>query len=117
LTGGAALALIRGDLEAEGALAGVLVALLASAVVLVPLGMATWFAPALVTLHQIAPVDAMKLSFRGSLRNVLPFAVYGVICLILALLATLPAGLGWLVFLPVLAGSVYAGYKDIFVRR
>ncbi|RPI45404.1 MAG: hypothetical protein EHM59_10250 [Betaproteobacteria bacterium] len=117
LTGGAVLALIRGDVDAGGALASVLVALLASAVMLVPLGMATWFAPALVTLQRMAPVDAMKLSFRGCLRNVSAFLVYGVLCLILSLLATLPAGLGWLVFLPVLAASVYAGYKDIFLHR
>ena len=116
LTGGAAIGLIRGDLEAGGAIASVMVALLASVVVIVPLGMATWFAPALVTLHEIAPVEAMKLSFRGCLRNTLAFVVYGVLCLILALLATIPAGLGWLVFLPVLAASVYAGYKDIFLR-
>jgi uncharacterized membrane protein len=64
----------------------------------------------------VPPVEAMKASFRGCLRNWLPFLVYGVIAFILALLATLPAGLGWLVLLPVLTGSVYAGYKDIFLQ-
>jgi uncharacterized membrane protein len=117
LSGGAALAVLRSGLEAGSAVMSILLALLAAGVVLIPLGMATWFAPALVTLDQMAPVEAMKLSFRGCLRNVLPFLVYGVLCLVLALLASIPAGLGWLVFLPVLAASVYAGHKDIFASR
>ena len=35
--------------------------------------------------------------------------------LLLAFAATIPFGLGWLVLLPVLAGSAYASYRDIFV--
>ena len=115
VSGGAALAALRSGLETGSAVMSVLLALLAAGVVLIPLGMATWFAPALVTLNDMAPVEAMKLSFRGCLRNSLAFLVYGVLCLVLALLASIPAGLGWLVFLPVLAASVYAGHKDIFV--
>ena len=115
LTGGALAGLLHGEMGPADALTGVLFALLAAAVILVPLGMATWFAPALVTLHDLAPVDAMKLSFRGCWRNMLPFLVYGVLCFLLAIVASIPAGLGWLVLVPVLAASAYAGYKDIFL--
>jgi hypothetical protein len=47
----------------------------------------------------------------------LAFLVYGVLCLVLALLASIPFGLGWLVFVPVLVASAYAGYNDIFGQR
>ena len=116
ITGGAVLAVLKDGANTGSAVGSVILALLASAVIIVPLGMATWFAPALVTLSGVDPVDAMKISFRGCLRNVLAMLVYGILCLILALLASIPAGLGWLVLLPVLTASVYAGYQDIFLH-
>jgi uncharacterized membrane protein len=116
VTGGAVLALLKDGANTGSAVGSVIFALLAAAVFIVPLGMATWFAPALVTLSGVAPVDAMKLSFRGCLRNVLAMLVYGMLCLLLALLASIPAGLGWLVLLPILTGSVYAGYQDIYLQ-
>ena len=41
--------------------------------------MANWFAPALVVLREARPLAAMIASVRTSLRNWLPFLVYGVI--------------------------------------
>jgi uncharacterized membrane protein len=37
------------------------------------------------------------------------------ILLTLTFIAVLPAGLGMLILVPVLAGSVYAAYRDIFL--
>ena len=37
--------------------------------------MALWFAPALVMLHDVAPLDAMKLSARACMHNLLAFLV------------------------------------------
>lgn len=83
---------------------------------IVPLAMAVWYAPALVVFHDEAPLQAMKASFFACLKNSLPFLVYGVLFVILALLASLPVLLGWLVLMPVVYGSVYAGYRDMFTR-
>jgi uncharacterized membrane protein len=116
VSGGTALGLMRGGMDVGTAIGTIVLALMVSALVVVPLGMAIWFAPALVTLHDVPPVEAMKMSFRGCMRNWLAFLVYGVIALVLAVLASIPFMLGWLVLLPVLAGSVYAGYKDIFIQ-
>ncbi len=80
-----------------------------------PLLMAFWFAPALVVLNQIRPIAALHASFQACLKNVVALLVYGTILLALAFLALLPAGLGLLIFGPVLAGSVYAAYRDIFL--
>jgi uncharacterized membrane protein len=83
-------------------------------VVLLPLLMAYWFAPALVTLRNDEPFGAMKTSFVASLRNIPPFLVYGLLGIVFAIVATIPLGLGWLVLAPVFAASVYASYKDVF---
>jgi uncharacterized membrane protein len=78
------------------------------------IAMAYWFAPALVVLNGEEPVAAMRKSFAASWRNLGAMAVYGLVYIVLAILATLPAGLGWLVLLPVMAGSCYAGWRTIF---
>jgi uncharacterized membrane protein len=76
--------------------------------------MAMQFAPMLVYFHNVAPVEALKLSLRAFLANVGPMTVYGVTLILLAVLASLPIMLGWLVLLPVIVTSLYAGYSDIF---
>ena len=81
---------------------------------MLPLIMALWFAPALVVLHGAAPWAAMKLSFAGCLRNVVPFLLYGLVGILLALVASIPLMLGWLVLGPVAIASLYTSYCDIF---
>jgi hypothetical protein len=76
--------------------------------------MAIWFAPALVALHELTAFEAMKLSFRGCLRNWLPFLAYGLAFIGIAILASLPLGLGWLALMPLIYCSTYAAYRDIF---
>ncbi len=84
---------------------------------LVPLLMMIWFAPALVILNDMPAVDALKLSFRGCLKNVVPFLVFGLVGLGLGLLASLPLLVGWLVLMPWLATSNFCAYRDIYYRR
>ncbi len=79
-----------------------------------PLMMAVWFAPALIVLRGLDPWPAMKMSFTGSLQNVLPFLVYGLIGIVLAMVASIPLALGWLVLGPVSIASIYTSYCDIF---
>ena len=92
-----------------------LLGLLVALALMVPVLMAVWFAPALVVFHDKGAVDALKESISGCLRNIVPFLVYGVVGLVLSVLASIPLGLGWLVLGPVLAGSLYASYKDIYL--
>jgi uncharacterized membrane protein len=82
----------------------------------VPLLMAVWFAPALVVFHDLQALDAMKKSFSGCLKNIVPFLVYGIIGLFIGILATIPLLLGWLIWGPTIVGSLYASYRDIFVQ-
>ena len=92
-----------------------LAALLILALML-PLVMATWFAPALIVFQGMGVAAAMKASFIGCLKNVLPFLLYGVIAIVAGVIASLPFGLGWLVLGPVLTASVYTSYRDIYFR-
>lgn len=93
-----------------------LLAMLVMFALLLPLIMAVWFAAPLVVFHDQPAWEAMKGSFSGCLRNILPFVWYSVVLTVLALVATLPLMLGWLVLGPVLAASLYTAYRDIYLR-
>ena len=50
----------------------------------------------------------------GACSNVMPFLIYGLIGIVLAVVATIPFALGWLVVGPVTIASIYTSYCDIF---
>lgn len=109
-------AMETGEMSDEQAMSMAL-AVLVGMLFMIPLIMLTWFAPTLVVLNDdIGIIGAMKLSFLGCLKNILPFLIYGIVGFILMVLATIPLALGWLVLAPVFLGTVYAGYKDIFLE-
>ena len=89
-------------------------AILIMLALMVPLAMAIWFAPPLAVFHGLNAFDALKASFMGCLKNVVPFLVYGLIVLGFAILASIPLCLGWLVLGPVIAASIYTSYRDIY---
>lgn len=78
------------------------------------LGMATWFAPVLIVLRNVSSIEALKLSFRGCLANWLPLVVYGLLALVILIVAAIPLLLGMLIALPVLTVSIYTAYRDIW---
>jgi hypothetical protein len=113
--GGVFMGMMRGGLTGAGiSIASALLALLLVAGLLVPVSMATWFAPALIVLDEVAPAAALKSSFFACLRNWLPFLLYSAVLLVLCLAAAIPLGLGYLVLFPVLTASIYTSYRDIF---
>ena len=116
------------DIEAMRAAArSMAFAFAVGAAVYLPLLMLIWFAPLLVVFNGLAPVAAMKLSFAACVRNMLPFLVYSAAILLLWLVLSLPAVLGAIggllviallvASIPVLICSIYASYKDIFMRN
>lgn len=82
---------------------------------MLPLLMLIWFAPALIMLNGTAPIEAMKLSFVGCLRNILPMLIYGLILTVLLIVGALPLMLGWLVVYPIFLCSIYSAYRDIYL--
>jgi len=78
-----------------------------------PLMMLTWFAPLLIVFRNMQPLSALKLSFNACLQNVGAFTLYGLVLLVIWIVATLPV-IGLVLALPVIFASVYASYMDIF---
>lgn len=89
---------------------------LVCAALLVPLMAAYWFAPMLVVMHEVKPVDAMRESLLACLRNFLAFLVYGIVMLVLFFLAIIPFGLGVLVWVPLMMASTYTSYRAVFTE-
>jgi uncharacterized membrane protein len=98
-----------------GAGLGVLVVALLMVALSLPIVAAIWFAPALVAISNVAPVEALRASLFGCLRNILPSFIYGLIFLVLIIIGSIPFGLGLLVVLPLMITSTYAAYRDIFL--
>jgi uncharacterized membrane protein len=112
-------AMLMGGKEAAmdailASLGGLMLGFLVSLLLMVPLIAAYWFAPALVLVHDMAPLEAMKASLGASMRNILPFLIYSIVMLLLAIVALIPFGLGMLVWVPLLVASTYASYRQIF---
>lgn len=96
------------------AISGAVIAVLIGITLFSVLVMAMQFAPMLVFFNNATPMEAMKLSLRAFLYNIGPMSVYGAIFISLALLASIPMMLGWLVLMPIMFASTYAAYCDIF---
>lgn len=113
--GGAFFGAMRGDAAGIGAIgASFALAFLIAFGLSILVYMALWFAPALVVLRGLAPMEAVKQSFLGCLKNIIPFLIYGIIMLVLSVIASIPLALGWLILGPVLVASVYVAYRDIY---
>lgn len=81
-----------------------------------PFLMLTWFAPVLIIQHNVSVWQAMALSFKGCLRNILPFLIFSLIFLGLFIIAMIPLLLGLFVVAPLFMLTFYTAYKDIFLH-
>jgi len=121
LTGGAALVnIVMSGKPVEDpavlmqAVAGAGLAILLGMILFGVLLMAMQLAPMLVVFGKAAPVSALKASLQAFIRNMIPMTVYGAMMLLLALLASMPMMLGWIILMPVMITSMYAIYRDLF---
>lgn len=110
---------LRKMMAVEGMAHGALpegMALAASVVLAVELPVATalFYAVPLVMFGGFAPGAALRSSMAVSLRNFLPLLVFSALYAVLAVLATIPLLLGWIVLLPVSVGMLYCSFKDLY---
>jgi hypothetical protein len=89
-------------------------AVLVAMAISIPVYMLVWFAAPLIVLADADVGTALKSSFAACLKNLVPFLIWGVMALLLGILAMIPILLGWLLLGPVLLVSVYTSYRDIF---
>jgi hypothetical protein len=119
-------------LPADGAGVNVLLAALAGLSLLLPLLMATWFAPLLVMFHQMKALPALQLSLRAGLGNWRAFLVYALSMVLLMIGARLVVStLSWVPLLgpgialaavgallavvtPIAFIAFYVSYSDVF---
>lgn len=114
-------ALLSGNQEALGPMmAGSIMALLVIAVVtlllFVPIVMAFLFSPALVSLQNVSPVAAVRMSFFACMKNIVPVLLFLIIGFVILIPATISI-LGLLVAIPLMYGSIHAAYRDIFLAE
>ncbi|TCJ16309.1 hypothetical protein EZJ19_05240 [Parasulfuritortus cantonensis] len=101
--------------QVEAVMGQALPAVFTGLVLLTPLVMATWFAPALVLFDGFSAVNAMWWSLWACAVNWRPILAYSMLLGLLGVVAMLiPFGLGLLVFLPWVLCSTYAAYRAIF---
>lgn len=74
-----------------------------------------WFAvPLLLFSDGMTVGRAMHWSFVGTMKNILPMTLYGLLLVILTVVAVIPLMLGLLVLMPVMMISVYTSFRDIY---
>ena len=94
---------------------GVSLGLLLGLTMMFALMLALQYAPMLVYFSDLTPLAALRASFVGSLRNIVPYTLYSLIMQALALLlGIIPFGLGLIVLLPLGLTSLYVSYRNIF---
>jgi len=81
-----------------------------------PLVAAYWYAPALVVMHDVKPLAAMKESLLACIRNFFTLVVYSIVMLVAMFIAIIPFGLGMIVWVPLAITSTYVSYRQIFTE-
>jgi uncharacterized membrane protein len=84
------------------------------ALIFIVVGMFFFFSAHLVTFGDVGAVEALKLSFFGCLRNIVPLFLWSLSALVLFIVGTIPCGLGLLVVVPMVWASTYQAFLDIF---
>ncbi len=94
---------------------GVALAVLLGFTLVLMLIVAWQYAPMLVFFSGVPPVMALRDSFVGTMRNIVPYTVYSLIMQLVALmLGILPYGIGMILLLPLGLTSLYVSYRNIF---
>jgi hypothetical protein len=109
-------ALITGSVTSIAALGvTLLLVILIALAVMIPIYMALWFAPPLIVLEGLGVGQALKASFFGCLKNVIPFLLYGIVLHVFSwLAAAFTYGIGFVFLVPVAIASIYTAYRDIY---
>lgn len=82
--------------------------------VMVAVSLATWFAPMLIALDHRDALAAIRLSWRGCMRNLGAIVLLMMVSLLVLLGLVLTLGLGYLVVMPWYCCASYVAYRQIF---
>ena len=102
------------DVASAGVGMGAILALLVLLAVGLVFGMAYFFAVPLIMLRGVPPMEALQNSLGTCLRNILALLLYSILVFVAAIVAAIPFGLGFFVLFPVIMGSWYSSFIDIY---
>ncbi|MCW7764571.1 BPSS1780 family membrane protein [Photorhabdus luminescens] len=77
----------------------------------------TWFAPALIIIHNLKFGAAVSMSLEAVKKNLLPGFLFFIISGLMIVLSVVTLGLGFLVCIPILFASYYSSYRGIFIGK
>ena len=97
-----------------GSAVGMIVGVLIFFVLMLLYTAAAYLAPALVMLHDISAIEALKLGLNAFKKNVLGAILCSILLSILMMISAIPLFLGLLVTVPMMYGTAYATYRDLF---
>ncbi len=115
-----AIALVGSVADQNEPAAGVaifVVMFLLIAAAVVPIMLATFFAPMLVVFHGIPALEAMQLSLRAGWRNLGAMLVWLLIGTAISVATALTLFIGMLIAAPLFMATNYAAYRDIFYAK
>jgi hypothetical protein len=104
------------EMQAAGESAAL--AMLVGMLLLLALSVCLQFAPMLVLFDGENPLVALRSSLMATLRNALPYTVYGLILYLIVLaISMLPFFIALVLLFTISMTSLYAAYRDIFSMR
>lgn len=102
------------ELASAGIGMGAIFVMLVVLAISLAFGMAYFFAVPLVMLRGVPPMEAMQNSLGACLRNIPALFLYSILIFVAAIVAAIPLGLGFFVLFPVIMGSWYSSFIDIY---
>ncbi|MGV6808480.1 MAG: BPSS1780 family membrane protein [bacterium] len=94
-----------------------LLLMLVGFVFFVLIALAFAYATHLVALNDVPVFEAIKRSFKGSAKNILPLIVYMLMMMVIFFISAIPLLLGLLITLPLFFVTSYVSYKQIFLNH
>ncbi|OWO84346.1 hypothetical protein B5C26_04785 [Photorhabdus luminescens] len=77
----------------------------------------TWFAPALIVIHNLKFGVAVSMSLEAVKRNLLPGLLFFITLTVIFIISVMTLGLGFLISMPILIVSYYSSYRSIFIGK
>ncbi|MCT8353613.1 MULTISPECIES: BPSS1780 family membrane protein [Photorhabdus] len=77
----------------------------------------TWFAPALIVIHNLKFGAAISMSLTAVKKNLLPGLLFFITSAIIIIISVMTFGLGFLISIPILLVSHYSSYRSIFIGK
>lgn len=77
----------------------------------------TWFAPALIVVHNLSLGQALSMSLSAVKKNLLPGLIYFIVVSIIMVVAMIPLFLGLLLAMPLFFATYYTSYRSLFIAN